>query len=136
MSGQKLQVGQQVLISRIISEQDINVFSEISMDHNPVHFDDTFAAKTIYGKRIAHGMIGASLVSGALTELMGAGNILLSLNLDFKGPIFIGDKITCTLTIREIVRRNLATIDVEISNYDSKPVIVGTAKSMRSVASS
>jgi len=136
MSGQKLQVGQQVLISRIISEQDINVFSEISMDHNPVHFDDAFAAKTIYGKRIAHGMIGASLVSGALTELMGAGNILLSLNLDFKGPMFIGDKITCTLTIREIVRRNLATIDVEISNYDSKPVIVGTAKSMRSVASS
>lgn len=134
MASEKLKIGQQVTISSVVSEENVNAFSAISLDYNPVHFDDSFAAKTIYGKKIAHGMIGAALVSGALTELMGAGNIWLSLNLEFKSPVYIGDRITCKLTIRDISRRALATIDVEISNSESKPVIVGTVESMRSVS--
>jgi acyl dehydratase len=129
-----LEPGRQVSLSRRVTDQDIEAFADLSMDRNRVHFDDSFAARTVFGKRIAHGMISAALISGVLTELMGHGNIWLSLNLDFKKPVYVDEEITCTLTVREVVRRSIATIDVEILNSASELVIEGTVTSMRSIA--
>jgi 3-hydroxybutyryl-CoA dehydratase len=124
---QALEPGQRVSLSRRITEHDIDVFADLSLDRNPIHFDDSFAARTFFGKRIAHGMISAALVSGALTELMGNGNVWLSLSLEFRKPVYVGEEVTIT----EIQRRNIATIDVQILNSNSEQVITGTAKSMR-----
>jgi len=129
-----LEPGRQVSLTRRVTDQDIEAFADLSMDRNRVHFDDAFAAETVFGKRIAHGMISAALISGALTELMGNGNIWLSLNLDFKKPVYVDEEITCTLKVREVVRRSIATIDVEILNSASELVIEGRVTSMRSIA--
>lgn len=129
-----LEPGRQVSLTRQVTDEDIEVFADLSMDRNRIHFDGEFAARTVFGKKIAHGMISAALISGALTELMGDGNVWLSMSLDFKKPVHVGEVVTCTLTIREVARRTIASISVEVLNSASEPVIVGTVTSMRSSA--
>lgn len=135
VSTRKLEVGQKVTVSRTISDADVTAFAGLSLDSNPVHFDDAYAAKTLYGKKIAHGMISAALISGALTKLMGDSNVLLAMDLEFKKPVYIGDEITCHATIVGIDRRNVASIHVEIGVAESEPAIVGTVRSMRTALS-
>jgi acyl dehydratase len=130
----KLQVGDSVTLVRRITEQDVELFSEMAMDKNAMHFDEAFAAKSIFGRRIAHGMTGAALISGGLTRLMGDGNIWLSMEIRFEKPIFIGDELSCILTIQELDRRGVATIRVEILNPRREKVISGVVGSMRASA--
>ena len=127
-------VGQEATVSRKITADDVEVFARLSLDWNPVHFDEDFAASTLFGKRIAHGMLGMALVSGALTELMGAGNIWISSSVKFEKPIFINDTITCTLTIANVDRRRVADIDVRVENDRREVIISGIVRSMRFVA--
>ena len=129
-----IQVGQSACITRTITEQDIETFAKLSLDRNPIHFDEAFAAGTLFGRRIAHGMLGMALISGALTALMGAGNIWISSSVKFEKPIFIDDTLTCTLTVTEVARRGVADINVLIENDRSETIISGSVKSMRFVA--
>jgi len=99
-----------------------------------VHFDEEFASRTIFGRRIAHGGIGDALVSGAPTRLMGDGNIWLSASMKFEEPIHIGDQLHCALTVSDIDRRRVASIDVEIANSRGEIVISGSIQSMRFVS--
>lgn len=127
----KLQPGDKATVSRTVSEDDVQCFADMSKDYNPVHLDEEFAAKTIFGRKIAHGMIGAALISGALTKLMGDGNIWLSASFNFQKPVFVGDNLTATLTISEINRRGVADINVSIIKNDCEEVIGGSVQSMR-----
>jgi len=127
----KPQPGDKTTLSRTVREEDVQIFADLSKDYNPVHFDEDFASKTIFGGRIAHGMIGAALISGALTKLMGDGNIWLSATINFKKPVFIGDNLTAHLTISEINRRGVADINVSIVKNDCEEVIGGSVQSMR-----
>jgi 3-hydroxybutyryl-CoA dehydratase len=75
-----------------ISDRDIALFAEVSTDHNPVHLDDGYARDTIFGGRIAHGMLTASLISAVVGEqLPGHGTVYLSQNLRFMAPVRPGD---------------------------------------------
>lgn len=126
----ELRAGSSVSVSRRIEEQDVVDFARISQDHNPIHFDEEFAAKTLFERPIAHGLISASLISGALTKLMGQGNIWLSAAIDFKKPAYIGDELKATLSIRELDRRGVAQLDVKVQNAAGDVVVAGTVKSM------
>ncbi len=134
MNKTTLQAGQTASVSRVISEKDIEAFAELSLDRNPVHFDDKFASTTIFGKRIAHGMVGAALISGCLTELLGEGNILLSASIKFEKAIYLGDALTCILSTTDVNRRYLASIDVKVANAKGETVISGSVQSMRFVS--
>lgn len=135
MRKKPVRVGDQVDIRRTITGEDVEAFGELSQDHNPVHFDDHYAARTIYGRRIAHGLVPAALISGALTKLMGPGNVMLSLELDFRKPVFIGDEVECILTLSELDRRKVATLKVEILGATAEIAIAGTVTCMRTSAS-
>lgn len=134
MSVGVLHPGKRASVSRIVKEEDIEIFAELSLDRNPVHFDEEFASRTIFGRRIAHGGIGAALISGALTQLMGDGNIWLSASIQFRKPIYIGDELTCNLTLGDVDRRGIASIDVEVTNPSKEIVISGNIKSMRFIS--
>lgn len=134
MTDYKVSVGQEARVSRMITADDVETFAQLSLDRNPVHFDDSFAAGTLFGRRIAHGMLGVALVSGALTELMGAGNIWISSSIKFEKPIFINDRLTCVLTVSAVDRRGLADINVRVENDRGEVIISGNVKSMRFVA--
>ena len=87
-----------------MTEADIVNFAGVSGDTNPVHLNQDFAESTLFRGRIAHGMLSASFISTVLgTRLPGPGCIYLSQDLRFKAPVKIGDTVTATVTIREIV---------------------------------
>jgi len=134
MTDYKVSVGQEARVSRIITADDVEAFAQLSLDRNPVHFDDAFAAGTLFGRRIAHGMLGVALVSGALTELMGAGNIWISSSIKFEKPIFINDSLTCVLIVSAVDRRGQADISVRVENDRGEVIISGNVTSMRFVA--
>lgn len=118
---------EEIEVSKKITEEDIEKFAEISEDRNPIHMEEDFAAKTLFGDRIAHGLISASIISRGLTEMMGPGNIWLSQDLDFKNPVYIGDKITATLRLKD-ERKGVKTIKTICRNQDGEKVIDGEAE--------
>lgn len=99
-----LQVGMSAEFSKTVTEADIVAFADVSGDTNPVHMDEAFAAATPFKGRIAHGMLGASLISTVLgTRLPGPGCIYVSQDLRFKAPVRIGDTVVAKVTVSEIL---------------------------------
>jgi 3-hydroxybutyryl-CoA dehydratase len=101
---EELSVGMSADYPRTISENDIQMFGDVSGDHNPVHFDEEYAKTTIFKGRIAHGMLSAAFLSTVLgTKLPGPGTIFMSSTLRFKAPVRIGETVVSTCTVREII---------------------------------
>jgi 3-hydroxybutyryl-CoA dehydratase len=99
-----LSVGQAASYTRTVTEQDVQQFGDVSGDHNPLHFDETYAKGTIFRGRIAHGILSLSYLSTVLgMRLPGAGSIFLGATVRFKAPVRIGDTVTATCTVKEII---------------------------------
>lgn len=89
------EIGDRAELRRTISDDDVRAFAAITGDTNPVHLDDSFAASTRFGRRIAHGMLAAGVISALLaTRLPGPGSIYLSQSLHFRAPVYPGESIT------------------------------------------
>ena len=87
-------------VSKPITERDVETFAAVSTDTNPIHLSDEFAAGTKFKRRIAHGLLTASLISAVLgTKLPGPGAIYVSQNLKFTAPVYLGDVVTATVTL-------------------------------------
>src|SRR5271154_2766168 len=98
----EIAVGEKASLSRTVTQQDIDLFAVVSGGVNPAHMDPTYAKTDIFHRVIAHGMLGAGLISNVLgTKLPGPGTIYLGQELRFRRPVSIGDTITATLTVRE-----------------------------------
>lgn len=99
-SFEDVELGMSASISKTITEADIVLFAGISMDTNPLHLDEVFASGTRFGGRIAHGMLGASLISAILgTRLPGPGAIYVSQTLRFTAPVRAGDTLVAEATV-------------------------------------
>ena len=99
----KLKVGDTAWLTRTVTDADIRAFAELSTDHNPIHLDDDYAATTRFGRRIAHGMFGASLISAVIgNDLPGTGSIYLSQTLKFLAPVFVGDTLTARVVVAKV----------------------------------
>ena len=95
-----VEIGMSAAVSKTITEADIVLFAGISLDTNPLHLDERFAAGTRFGGRIAHGMLGASLISAVFgTRLPGPGAIYVSQSLRFKAPVRAGDTLVAEVTV-------------------------------------
>ncbi len=95
-----LSVGQTVSRSTAVTPALVQQFAQVCGDFNPVHLDAGFAATTPFGRPIAHGMLGASLISGLLgSEFPGPGTIYLEQTLKFAKPIFVGDTVTTQVEV-------------------------------------
>ena len=100
-----LEIGQKATLSKKITEDDINQFSQITGDDNPVHVNEDFAKQTIFKKRIAHGFLSASLISTVIaTKLPGPGSIYISQSLKFLARVFIDEEINVNIVVLEINR--------------------------------
>ena len=99
-SFEDLEEGMSAVISKTVTEADIVLYAGISMDTNPLHLDEAYASGSRFGGRIAHGMIGAGLISALLgTKLPGPGAIYVSQSLRFKAPVRIGDTLVAEVTV-------------------------------------
>lgn len=125
----RFQVGDAATVQRTITERDIELFAEVTGDRNPVHLDDRFARQTRFGRRIAHGMLGASLISAVLAnELPGPGTIYLSQTLQFTAPIYLNDTVTVHVTVTKIREdKPIVTLETLCINQHGEIVIRGEA---------
>lgn len=124
-----MEVGIKASRSKTITAADVEAFAQVTGDTNPVHLDDDYAASTRFGKRIAHGMLVASVISALLAnDLPGPGSIYLSQSLSFKAPVFLGDTVTATAELTAYRKeRRIATFKTTVTNQDGKVVIEGEA---------
>lgn len=96
-------VGMTRTLRKLIADADLEMFARISGDRNPVHFDDAYARDTIFGGRIAHGMLTASLISAIIGEqLPGHGTIYLRQSLSFLAPVRPGDLVLASVSVADI----------------------------------
>ena len=117
-------VGDKVSVTKIFSAEDVRDFSNLSLDKNPLHLDSAYAKETIFGQRIVHGMLVASLFSGLLgVELPGEGSIYLGQSLSFMAPVYIGDEITATVEVIKI-REDKPIITLRTFCVNSQGVVV------------
>lgn len=98
-----MEVGMSRAISKTIGDREIEMFAELSTDHNPVHLDDDYAKDTMFKGRIAHGMLSASLISAVIGEqLPGHGTIYMKQDLKFTAPVRPDANVTATVTVAAI----------------------------------
>ena len=128
----EMYIGMKKSVSKTISEADIYAFAGITGDINPVHVNKEYAAETRFGKRIAHGMLTASLCSTLVGMCIpGIDAIYLGQTLKFVRPVFIGDTVTATGKITEIIReKKIGYMKTTIVNQNGEIVIEGEATVM------
>ena len=113
--------------SRVISDEDIRRFAEITGDYNPLHLDPEYCKKTKFKERIAHGFLTASLISAAISKEF-PGAIYLSQSLNFVRPVKIGDRITALIEVLpEGERHNFLKLSTTCINQNNEEVITGDA---------
>jgi 3-hydroxybutyryl-CoA dehydratase len=124
-----LKVGDTASLTKTITDADIHAFAELSGDRNPIHLDDEYAANTRFGRRIAHGMLAASLISTVLgTELPGIGTVYLSQTTQFLAPVYPGDTVTARVTVRKIRDdKPIVTLETICENQRGEVLIKGEA---------
>ncbi len=126
-----LSVGMSASFAKTVTEADIVNFAGVSGDTNPVHLNQDFAEATLFRGRIAHGMLSAGFISTVFgTRLPGPGCIYLSQDLRFRAPVKIGDTVTATVTIREIVPEKARVIFDTACKVGETVVVDGEAKLM------
>lgn len=124
-----LEVGMSASVSRTVSEADILMFAGVSGDTNPVHLDQEFAASTMFGGRIAHGMLSAGLISAVFgTRLPGPGSIYLSQSLKFKAPVKIGDTVVARVTVKELKTEKRRAVFTTVCSVGGNVVLDGEAE--------
>lgn len=98
-----LEIGMSRYLQKQVTDEDIQMFAQVSTDRNPVHLDDEYAQDTIFQGRIAHGMLTAGLISAVIGEqLPGHGTVYLGQTLKFMAPVRPGDMVRAEVTVDTI----------------------------------
>jgi len=128
----EIQIGQKATYRRVIGEREITLFAAACGDVNPLHLDADYAAGTLFGERIAHGMLSASLVSSAVALVLpGPGSVYVGQTLRFLRPVKVGDELTATLEV--VAKREdkpFVTFDCAVVNQRGQTVVTGQAEIM------
>lgn len=124
-----LNPGDKISRTLTITDDMIRAFADLTGDHNPVHLDDAYAAGTRFGRRIAHGMIAAGLISATLAnDLPGPGTVYLGQTLQFKAPVYPGDTVTATVEVVKIREdKPIVTLSTRCANQGGVVVLEGEA---------
>lgn len=119
---------------RTVTEADVVLFAGLSGDFNPLHTDATFAAKTPFGQRVAHGMLAASISTGlgqTLGIFEGTTLALLGQTFEYKAPVFFGDTIRLRLTVESTTPsskggKGVVVFRSDVLKQDDAVAITGT----------
>ncbi|MFQ6553988.1 MaoC family dehydratase [Aestuariibius insulae] len=123
-----IEIGMTRHLRKTVTDHDIELFAEISTDHNPVHLDEDYARDTIFAGRIAHGMLTAGLISAVIGEqLPGHGTVYLGQSLKFLGPVRPGDTVTAEVEVTAIDHSKRRVTMETRCMVDGKRVLAGEA---------
>ena len=124
-----LKIGMRDGMSKKITRDTVNSFAELSGDYNRVHVDPEYGKQCIFGDNIAHGMIGAAMISAVLgNKLPGVGSIYFYQDLKFISPVYFGDVVTANVEITALdEEKHKIKLSTWCENQDGKKVVEGTA---------
>jgi 3-hydroxybutyryl-CoA dehydratase len=128
----EIEIGETATITKMISEADIVNYAGIIGDFNPIHVNPEYAKTTMFGQRIAHGMLTASFISTLVgCCIPGVNALYLSQEIKFVKPVFIGDTITATAeVIEKIDAKQRIVMKTVITNQRGEVVVDGKAVAM------
>ena len=123
-----IEIGMIRSLTKQVTDADIAMFATVTTDHNPVHLDESYAQDTIFGGRIAHGMLTAGLISAVIGEqLPGHGAVYLGQSLRFLAPVRPDDTVLAEVEVTAIDHaKRRVTLDTRCL-VASKKVLVGEA---------
>ncbi len=124
-----LLIGDAATTQRSFSQKEIIVYSELSKDNNPIHYDKTYASKTLFKQPIVPGLLVASLFGGLLGSVLpGKGTIHLGQELRFQAPVFVDELVTASIEIVEIKHEKpIITFHCVVMKEGDKVAIEGKA---------
>jgi 3-oxoacyl-[acyl-carrier protein] reductase len=124
---EKIQLGDEATFSKVITTEDVEAFAKLSGDRNPLHMDESFAARTHFQRRVVHGMLVANYVSALIgMNCPGPGALWSQQNFRWPAPVFIGDRIDLTLRVtHKSVGSRTLKIEAKALNQDGKVVMEG-----------
>jgi acyl dehydratase len=122
-------IGQEARRSRRIAARDIELFTEISGDRNPLHYDKAAAGKTRFGGIVVQGGVTSAILNAVVAEdLPGPGTVFLQVNWTFKAPVRPGDTITGEVKVTKVREdKPITELETRVLLADGTPVLVGTA---------
>ena len=132
MSTQRMsprQVGEKAARTRRISDRDIELFTELTGDRNPLHYDREAADRSRFGGIIVQGGVTSGLLNAVVAEdLPGPGSVFLHVDWSFKAPVRPGDEVTAEVEVLEAREdKPLTKLRTTITNQEGTVVLVGTA---------
>ncbi len=128
-----IDIGETAEFARTLSEADLALFAELSGDFDPIHMDEAYAAKSRFGRRIAHGILSMALLSSVSAAISrrakerGSPGVSVSLGYDrirFLKPAFIGDTLTARYTVQAL-EGDRSRSKVEVVNQAGETVVAG-----------
>ena len=120
-----LQEGQEFILERTFTTEDVKAFAAISRDDNPIHHHSGFIASKGMRAPICHGLLVASM----LTEIGGQiGWLASEMNMKFIKPVYIGDSVRCIFKLQKIDKKNRATADITFLNQNDDTVLKAILK--------
>ena len=124
-----MQIGDTARRSRTITDRDIELFTELTGDRNPLHYDADAAARSRFGGIIVQGGVTSGLLNAVVAEdLPGPGSVFLHVDWNFRAPVRPGDIITAEVEVLEVREdKPISTLRTTISNQDNVVVLDGTA---------
>ena len=128
----EIKVGDKFSTERLVTDELIRKFADVSGDYNPIHLDEKVAQGTRFGKRIAHGMLSGAFISAVLGyEFSERKIVYLSQTLKFTAPVFIGDTVTATATVTNIREdKPIVTLETICTNQNGEILVKGEAAVM------
>src|SRR3954469_596140 len=125
-----MKVGDTARRSRRISARDIELFTELTGDRNPLHYDAAAAASSRFGRLIVQGGVTTGLLNAVVAEdLPGPGSVFLHVDWSFRAPVHPGDEITAEVEVLEVREdKPLTKLRTTIVNQEGTVVLEGTAR--------
>jgi len=125
----KLFVGQKATRSITLTAEHVKTFAGLSGDYNPLHFDESFAAKTKFKRLVVQGGLTTGLLHALVAmDMPGPGTVFLSQNWKFTAPVFIGDTITAEAEVLSVHETKPVTqLKIKVTRQDGETVLEGEA---------
>jgi acyl dehydratase len=129
MDGGGMEVGDRASRSRVVTRRDIELFSELTGDRNPLHYDEEAASRSRFGGLIVQGGVTSGLLNAVVAEdLPGPGSVFLHVDWSFRAPVRPGDEITAEVEVLEARRdKPITRLRTTITNQEGTAVLEGTA---------
>jgi acyl dehydratase len=125
----RVHVGRRARRTRTVTSRDIELFTELTGDRNPLHYDDALASRSRFGGIVVQGGVTSGLLNAVVAEdLPGPGSVFLHVDWSFRAPVRPGDTITAEVEVLEVrTDKPITKLRTTITNQDGVVVLDGEA---------